>query len=192
MKFLICIFSVLTASWLHAQNNFYDLSVVSSSGKVFSMSSYKGKKLLIVVASPGALRASSSAQYLGKIQSAYPAVSVLVLPAGDIGADSTAEVKQFAELNNTMFSAAASIAKDKQAVQHPLLQWLTHKDSNRHFDGDITNDEQFYVISESGVLYAVLGKGVSDAVLKEALTAEDVKPQQSITDVNRQGYSDPR
>jgi hypothetical protein len=31
-----------------------------------------------------------------------------------------------------------------------------------------------------------LGKGVSDMVLKEVLTAGDIKPQQVITDINRQ------
>jgi glutathione peroxidase len=187
MKILICIFFMLTASWLQAQNNFYDLSVVSSSGNVVSMSAYKGKKLLIVIASPEVLRAKTAARYLGKIQSAYPAVSVLILPATVTGVDSAtaAEVKQFPRLNNTLYSAATVSTKSKQTEQHPLLQWLTRKDSNKHFDRDITDDEQFYVVSESGVLYAALGKGVSDMVLKEVLTAGDVRPQQIITDINR-------
>lgn len=178
---------MLTAGGLQAQSSFYDLSVVSSSGKVISLSAYKGKKLLIVIASPGALRAKTAARYLGKIQAAYPAVSVLVLPA-TAAADSAgaAEVKQLPGFSNTLYGTAAVITKNKQTEQHPLLQWLTRKENNKHFDKDISSDEQFYVISESGVLYAALGKGVSDMVLKEVLTAGDVKPQQVITNINRQ------
>jgi glutathione peroxidase len=179
---------MLIAGELQAQSSFYDLSVVSSSGKVISMSAYKGKKLLIVIASPEALGAKTAARYLGKIQAAYPAVSVLVLPSTATGADSTAaaEVKQLPGLSNTLYSTAAVTTKNKQTEQHPLLQWLTRKESNMHFDRDIECDEQFYVISESGVLYAALGKSVSDRVLNEVLTAGDVKPQQVITDINRQ------
>ena len=92
MKILICAFFILTAGGLQAQSSFYDLTVVSSSGKVISLSAYKGKKLLIVIASPEALQAKTAAWYLGKIQAAYPAVSVLVLPPTAAGTDSAGDI----------------------------------------------------------------------------------------------------
>lgn len=189
MKILISIFFMLAPGWLHAQSSFYDLSVVSFSGKVVNMSSYKGKKVLIVVASPAALQAKTAARYLGKIQSGFPKVSVLILPAGDIDKDSSTsgyELNQEPQLSSTVFSTLASAGKIKESEQNPLIRWLTNSSNNRHFNHDITSDEQFFVISESGVLYAVLGKGVPDEVLKTVLETEDVKPQQVITEINRQ------
>lgn len=189
MKLLILFLLALVPGLLHAQSSFYDLSVVSFSGKVVNMSSYKGKKVLIIVASPAALRAKTASRYLGKIQSTFPKLSVLVLPAGDIAKDSSAfgyEPSQEPQLSSTIFSTLAIAGKNKEAQQHPLIRWLTRSDNNRHFDLDITSDEQFFVISESGVLYAALGKGVPNEVLKTVLEAEDVKPQQVVTEINRQ------
>lgn len=189
-RFLIFIFLMLAAGWLHAQDDFYALSVVTSSGELVTMSEYKGKKVLIVVASPEALQAKSAPRYLGRIQSEYPDIAILVLPS-DIGGDSssTEEIKPYPGLSNTRFSSLLTAGKKSPSEKDAFLQWLTRSKDNRHFEKNIVNDEQFFVISESGVLYAVLEKGVPDAFLKAVLTAPDVKPQQVITDHNRQGYT---
>jgi glutathione peroxidase-family protein len=190
MKILICVLFMLTSCLLQAQNNFYDLSVIPAMGRVVSLSDYKGKKVLIVVASPTAIQAKNAARYLGKVQAAYPQIAVLVLQTADTGkvVDSAviANPEQLQKLSNTRFVTLTAAGKDKGSAQHPLLQWLTHSDSNRHFDLDITGDEQFFVISESGVLYAVLEKGAPDEALKTVLETGDIKPQQVITGINRQ------
>lgn len=192
MKFIICILFILTGGWLQAQTSFYDQALALTSGKVINMSSFKERKVLLVILSPTSLREKSSEKYLGKIQSEFPDLSVIVLQS-NIGADTTSftDVKQYDTISNTSFSNVVSGGKD-QAQTDPLLHWLTDSTSNLHFRTNTISDEQLYVISESGVLYAVLGKGVSDALLKEILTAKDVKPQQIITDDNRKDYVKPR
>ena len=55
------------------------------------------------------------------------------------------------------------------------MQWLTHAGQNIHFDADVTTDNQLYIISESGILYAVLEKGVPPGVIDQLLKQEDVK-----------------
>ena len=169
-------FFMLASGGLLAQDNFYDLSVVSASGELANLSDYKGKKVLIVVASPGALQAKTPARYLGKIQSEYPGISVLILPS-DIGADSLSaadsssaiESKAYPVLNNTRFGALIKAGKDKSSDRGAMLQWLTRANGNKHFEKDILSNEQYYVISESGVLYAVLEKEISDIFLKAVL-----------------------
>jgi hypothetical protein len=148
------------------------------------MSDYKGKKTLIVVAGTASLQAKSSARYLGGLQEKYPDVSVVIIPVADSSGTSAGPVpKEKTAVANTRFS---TLVTAKEREKDPLLQWLSDSKQNHHFDVTLTNDEQFFVISESGVLYAVLEKGVPDMTLKEVLTAEDVKPQQVITDINRQ------
>lgn len=189
MKIFIFIFLMLSGGWLYSQNNFYNHSVVSTADKVLNMSAYKDRKVLIVVASPAVLSGKSSSRYLGKIQATYPELSVLIIPARDIGRDSSGAASFVAQpvpgLKNTAFGAATLAGKDKGSGQHPLLRWLTNSGENRHFDASINDDEQFFVISESGVLYAVLGKGVPDELLKMVLEAPDIGQQQLITDINR-------
>lgn len=192
MKLLISLFCMAIGGMLQAQDNFYDVSLVSSSGKVVNMSSYAGKKLLIVVTSPRILQAKTPAAYLGKIQASYPNVSVLILPF-DNAADSASVIdwNLLPTVDNTLFGAQITNGKDS-ASENPMLRWLTTPTLNQHFEKTISSDEQYYVISESGVLYAVLDKGVSETFLKEVLTAPDVKPQNVITEINKQERSNPR
>ena len=176
MKILFIVtFFKLALGDLYAQTSFYDLSIVTVSGEVVNFSDYKGKKVLIIVASPGALKSKTAARYFGKLQSQYPDVSVLILPL-DIGMDSSSVIENevYPLLSNSKFSVLVKAGKDKTLETGTLLNWLTHGNNNKHFTKDIMSNEQYYVISESGELYAVLEKGVSDVFLKEVLTAPDV------------------
>jgi hypothetical protein len=75
-----------------------------------------------------------------------------------------------------LVSDSGGVKKDKGERQHPLVRWLTDIKQNQYFDGDVESDLQLYVISESGVLYAIMAKGVRMAVLNEVLHADDIKP----------------
>lgn len=192
MKLLISFFCIVMGELLQAQDNFYDVSLVSSSDKIINMSSYAGKKLLIVVSSPRTLRTKTPAAYLGKIQASYPSVSVLILPFDNTGdSASVIDWNSMPTVDNTLFGAQITNRKDS-ASENPMLRWLSKSQLNQHFEKAISSDEQYYVISESGVLYAVLDKGVSETFLKEVLTAPDVKPQNIITDINKQERSNPK
>ena len=189
-RILLIAVMLLGSQLLFSQHSLYDMHFGSSEDRPVTMSDYKGKKTLIVVAGPASLQAKSSARYLGDIQKKYPAVSVVIIPVADSSHPSADPVpKDKAMVANTRYSA---LVASKEKERHPLLQWLSDSKQNHHFDVTLKNDEQFFVISESGVLYAVLEKGVSDAILKEVLTAKDVQPQQVVTDINRKGYTSPR
>lgn len=184
---LFIMLSLSFSSYLAAQHAVYTLSFSSGKGEYIPMSRYKDKKILIVVAGPDALQANASAKYLGDIQKEYPDVTVIIIPIADSGVSMATDT--LTDVANTDRGALVTTA---ESSRHPLLQWLSDSKQNLHFDVTLKHDEQFFVISASGVLYAVLEKGVPDAVLKEVLTAKDVEPQQVITDINRQGYTPPR
>jgi len=43
--------------------------------------------------------------------------------------------------------------------QHPLLKWVTNKPENGHFEHDVDESGDLFVISETGRLFAVLKQG---------------------------------
>ncbi|MBX3238283.1 MAG: hypothetical protein KIT80_05820 [Chitinophagaceae bacterium] len=174
---------------LFAQHSLYDMYFRSSTDNLIHLSDYKGKKLLIAIANTATVQdKNSSAGYMGAIRKNYPDIAVLVIPLRDSADTAAVDLSRENPLKSSNTNYSSLIAFEERA-QHPLLQWLTQAGRNKHFDKGITSDEQFFVISESGVLYAVLEKGVPDAFLKAVLTAPDVQPQQVITDHNRQGYT---
>lgn len=178
MKLFVSIFCILISIQVEAQDDFYDISLTTTSGKLINLSSYKGKKLLIVVVNQQVLQAKTSAGYLGDIQAAYPEVSVLILPTSNQKDSlSSADIRALPELDKTQYGSAVATGDDSAFVQHPLLRWLSKPVANKHFDKPITGDDQYYVINESGVLYAVLDKNVSDVFLKEVLSAGEAKAQ---------------
>jgi glutathione peroxidase-family protein len=52
--------------------------------------------------------------------------------------------------------------------QHPLFKWLTHLNKNTHFDRDVEETGQLFIISKKGTLYGILGRQVSTALVMEA------------------------
>lgn len=55
----------------------------------------------------------------------------------------------------------SDIGKAKKSFnnnQHALLNWITHVSSNKHFDKDIADDGQMFLITRTGILYATLGR----------------------------------
>jgi glutathione peroxidase len=158
---------------LTAQNSIYDMTVQSATGKTIPLSNYKGKKLLIAVVNPGSLQKKDVINYWDSLQLRNPNTVVIIIPANDISAGEDVSISSAQPISDKVIVVSSAPAKkDKGNNQHPLIKWLTHGDKNNHFDADVETDNQLYVISQSGVLYAVLGKTVRketiDAVLKQA------------------------
>ena len=177
MKYFL-FFILLYSGQLFAQSSIYDQTVQSEKGKTISLSDYKGKKLLIAVVSTDNLKKKDAINYWDSLQTSNPGVVVFVIPADDISkdTDTTNNNTQQTSSDKVTVTSIASAKKDKGSSQHPLMQWLTHVVKNSHFDADVETDIQLYVISESGLLYAVLEKGVRQQLIDDVLKQEDVKP----------------
>ena len=59
--------------------------------------------------------------------------------------------------------------------QNALMKWLTNSSENNRFDAEVSTDNQLYVISESGILYAILEKGAPLKVLETVLGQKDIQ-----------------
>ena len=161
-----------------SQSNVYNISIETIDGKTIQLSDFKGKKIVVATFSPDRLK-YGGLSYLDSLQIEYPSVTILIVPAGDFGGQNdsliiTDIIKNISSLNVTI-GAECAVKKDKGSRQHPLLKWLTTAASNVHFDNDVETDEQLFIISESGILYAVLVNEISGNIIKNVLSQPDIK-----------------
>ena len=141
------------------------------------MASFRNKKILVTTFSTsnpdyGYLK------YLSNLQGLYKNLIVIAVPAIDFGGESN-DVKQNAVRDslpvNIILIKPARVDKKNGVLQNDLFRWLTDDKENAHFNVDVTRDDQVYVISESGVLYAVLQKPLRAEVISTVLDQPDVK-----------------
>lgn len=176
MRFLFLIIIMIPVR-LMAQSSLYDISIKAMNGRNISMADFKGKKIIVASVSAENLKNGQLA-YLDSLQLYNPSIVVIAVPAADYrGANdslSLDEVKKNSSLR-IIVAAAEAVKKSNGNKQNRLLSWLTSVSANTHFDLDVTTDNQLYVISESGVLFAVMEKGASPTLINQLLASEDVK-----------------
>ena len=139
------------------------------------MSSFKEKKILI-----SAFNASKPdagfLKYLNSLQSEK--VTVIAFPSIDFGGSSNeTQLKQLKDsigLSLIMIKPGY-VRKSRSNDQNQLFRWLTKKEENTHFDLDVERTDQLFIISEKGILYSVLQKGVSGTVLTQVLDQAPVE-----------------
>jgi glutathione peroxidase-family protein len=179
MKFIFYI-AMLFALPAMSQTSIYDLTVHTAYGGNLKLEKYKGRKILIAVVSPDNLNKKGGLQMLDSIKKANPKLACIIIPADDmdtVSNDSAAMVNVKAKTSvEILVSDSGMVKKANGGRQHPIVSWLTDVKQNQYFDRDIESDLDVYVISESGVLYAAMVKGVPMSVLDEVLHADDIKP----------------
>ena len=153
--FVLMMVSLLFAVSLEAQNkSFYDFTVKTIDGKEFSLSSLKGKKVLVVnVASKCGL----TPQYaqLEKLYEKYKDKDFVIVgfPANNfMGQEpgSNEEIAQFCSLNyDVTFPMMAKISVKGKEIA-PLYQWLTEKKLNGKEDASVQWNFQKFMIDENG------------------------------------------
>jgi len=142
--------------------NIYDYTMRDIDGKHVSLSAFKGKVLLIVnVAS----KCGFTPQYEGleKLYKTYASRGFVVLgfPANDFmvqepGTD--AEIKQFCTLTYGVTFPLFSKISVKGTNLHPLYKFLTSKETNPEFGGEISWNFNKFLIGRDG---HVLGRFAS-------------------------------
>lgn len=147
-------------SWpiLTAWDNFYDLQIQLLDWTNLSFADFRGKKVLIVnIASMCGLVGQLSD--LQKLYTMYQdKLIVLWVPSNQfLGQEpkDNAEIATFCQRNYgvTFLIAAKTFVRWKQ--QHPVYQWLTHKELNHIQDSTVMRNYQKYLISEQWILLGV-------------------------------------
>lgn len=177
MKLFTCIILLTWVFQSFAQTEVYDLSIQDLQGKIVKLGKYKGQKILIASVTPDNLE-RGGLRFLDSLQQVYPRVAMIAVPAMDFGGAKNAEIMTNIRNENSkglIIGSPANVKKNKGKDQNSLLKWLTNLSDNKHFNDDVDTDNQLYVISESGILYAVLLKDAPVAVIDIVLRQADIK-----------------
>jgi glutathione peroxidase len=158
---IIILISVLAGFAAKAQqSNLYEISFEGLDNNQINMLDYKGKKIIIVECDA----AKPDRKQLLALDTLYKNDSsrlvVIAIPVSDFGSNpSKAEIKKLWQDTLKLSYVITKISKAKKtngSAQHKVLRWLTGKDQNNHFDTDVDNDGELFVISEQGRLFACL------------------------------------
>jgi glutathione peroxidase len=147
-----------------AAKSVYEFSMKDINGKDVKLADYKGKVLLLVNT---ASQCGYTPQYKG-LQMTYQkyqaqGFTVLGFPANNYGGQepgSNDEIKEFCTMRyKVTFPMFAKISV-KGEDQHPLYQYLTAKESNPQFSGDVTWNFNKFLVSKSGQIIGRFGSKV--------------------------------
>lgn len=146
------------ASTAGGAKSVYEFKMKNIDGKEVSLSEYKGKVLMLVnVASKCGL----TPQYEG-LQSLYSKYKdqgfvVLGFPANNfMGQEpgTEAEIKEFCSLKYNVTFPMFSKISVKGDDQHPLYQYLTSKESNPEFGGEVKWNFNKFLVGKDGKIMA--------------------------------------
>jgi glutathione peroxidase len=139
-----------------AQKSFHDFTVKDINGKDFSLSEFKGKKVLVVNT---ASKCAFTPQYKGlqEIYETYGGDDFVIVgfPANNFAKQepgSNKEIAAFCEANYGVTFPMMSKISVKGINQHQLYKWLTSKDKNGKENSRVTWNFQKYMIDEEGQL----------------------------------------
>jgi glutathione peroxidase len=158
--FLITFFFVTETNAQTKTHSFYNLGTKTIDGKVFSFSSLKGKKVLIVNT---ASKCGNTPQYkdLEQLYKDYSNKNLVIIgfPANNFGGQepgTEAEIKEFCTLNYGVTFPMMSKISVKGDDIDPVYQWLTKKELNGKMDSEVKWNFQKYLIDENGNLVDVV------------------------------------
>ncbi|MCK8482102.1 glutathione peroxidase [Psychroserpens algicola] len=137
------------------KTSIYDIEINSLNGVPLSLSSFKGKFILLVnVAS----KCGFTSQYKD-LQSLYDTYKddliVIGVPCNQFGMQepgNASEIESFCEINYGVTFPITEKIDVKGSQQHPLYTWLTQKNKNGKTNSKVKWNFQKYLISPDGEL----------------------------------------
>lgn len=145
-------------------DSIYGISFQDIHNSQVAMTQFSGKKIVVSVinaASPDELQL----KMLDTLQKKHSTkVKVIAIPISNFGQAVSNDSLIAISTRLNLGYVIAKTDKGKKAdggQQHKLLKWLTHITENTRFDRDVEEAGQMFVISEAGVLFAVMKSKIS-------------------------------
>ena len=149
LSFLL-IFNILI---MNAQNSIYDFNITTIDGKIMSLSSFKGKKMLLVNT---ASECGFTPQYqeLQELHQNYGEQLVIIgFPANNFGGQEPGtnnDIKSFCQKNYGVTFLMSQKVSVKGENVDPIFKWLNNQE-NQSFKGNIMWNFEKYFIDEKGI-----------------------------------------
>lgn len=152
---LIFFNNLKTNKSMQASASLYDISINSLTGGPIDLSSFKGKKILIVNT---ASECGFTGQYEGlqELYNTYKDKLVVIgVPCNQFGGQepgTASEIQSFCKQNYGVTFLMTEKVDVKGENQHPLYKWLTSKELNGVSSSSVKWNFQKYLIDEKGNL----------------------------------------
>ena len=154
--------------------SFYSLQFQDINGTTINMSSYEGKKVLIVNIATGSERINQLSSLQQLHQQYQDSLVVIAFPTNTFGNEhrSDSAIKQFCDSANIGFIVAAKSEVRGESI-HPVFAWLASKIENGYINADAKNDFQKFLIDKTGHVAAVVSPKVKpmDAEMLSSINA---------------------
>lgn len=155
MKYFLSFLLIFNILIMNAQNSIYDFNITAIDGKIISLSSFKGKKMLLVNT---ASECGFTPQYqeLQELHQKYGEQLVIIgFPANNFGGQepgTNSDIKLFCQKNYGVTFLMSQKVSVKGENMHPIFKWLNNQE-NKSFKGSIMWNFEKYFIDEKGQLY---------------------------------------
>ena len=143
---------ILLSGKVFSQTSIYDYQVTSLFDSTIHLSSYQGKKILVVnTASTG-----DRAHQFDSLQILYSRLKdsglvLLVIPSNDFNNEPKTNAELKILYSNAQFLIATKTSVKGESIE-PLYQWLTQRIRNGVADMNVMGDYQKFVVSKDGKL----------------------------------------
>lgn len=151
----------------------YDFSVQLNNGVLLPLSTLRGKKILLVNTASDCGYTAQYADLQKLYQHAKEDLVIIGFPANDFKEQEQGSDEEIAQFCSRNFGVSFPLAKKTTVIknedQHPVFQWLTHKELNGWNNQAPVWNFSKYLINEEGVLTHYFDPSVlpvSDEVLK--------------------------
>jgi len=177
-KYIIAFFLYLGLSNTGiAQNALDSISFTTLNNSQVNLRSYTGKKIAIVTIDAS----NPDTAKLRSYDSLYRHSNLVILGilVNDFGAAMDTEVLRSLFEDSIHIGFPVSIvSKGTRGIgQHPLLHWITTSSKKNHYDIDLNEAGESFLISSKGILYAVFRPGInlSSSFVQSALNSNPNK-----------------
>jgi glutathione peroxidase len=150
---------------IHAPVSFYSLEMQTNRGKTIPFTEFKGKKVLVVNTASVCGYTAQYAELQMLADQFNQNLVILGFPSNDFGGQEPGtddEIEDFCSLNyGISFPLAKKTRVVKDANQHKVFRWLTHKDENGWHDEEPGWNFSKYLVNEKGLLVRCFEPGIS-------------------------------
>jgi glutathione peroxidase len=181
MKKLFVIVCCFLACGFCYVESVYTYSVPTIEGNIKPISTYAGKKILVVALPTIQNSVNDSLLHsLDSLGAAYSGTLVIIASPsyedGFMPANKTALKTWYRSIlgSGVIITDGLYTRKTSGGLQHPLFKWLTDKDMNVHFNQDVTGPWNKFLIAADGRLVGVLAAParLNGAVLNKFLQGQ--------------------
>ena len=148
---------LMLAGWVFTTTSFYTLQFQDTDGINRNMSTYEGKKILLVNIATGSSRVGQLTRLQQLQQQFADSLVIIGFPSNSFGKESRTdtEIKQFCQGQHGVSFPIAKKGMVKGAGIHPVFAWLTSSTQNGVINDSIRGDFQKMLISKSGQIIGI-------------------------------------